>query len=221
MASGAADVHMDNAETVGDFRVLFERLQQENGALRSELERVVASTEQQLAQIRIDARTLAASQQAQQALPRVDKIDLIDVKSMSPSSFSGAKTEPWKAWAKKVKAFTNAKLSGFRDALSSAEKIKTVIDGNVVASWGWPAAVEANSKLHDMLMLITSSDAQGIVESVPGQGFDAWRLLNERYNSVGEMYTLDKMNAIMEQVPTKTISGMPASIAKFEKVAAH
>ena len=31
------------------------------------------------------------------------------------------------------------------------------------------------------------------------------------------MYTFDKMTSIMHQSPVKTISAMPASIAKFEK----
>ena len=38
-----------------------------------------------------------------------------------------------------------------------------------------------------------------------------------RYNSVGEMYTFDKMNAIMKQNPAKNIAKLPASIAKFER----
>ena len=42
-------------------------------------------------------------------------------------------------------------------------------------------------------------------------------MLSVRYNSVGEMYTFDKMNAIMKQNPAKNISELPASIAKFER----
>ena len=36
-------------------------------------------------------------------------------------------------------------------------------------------------------------------------------------NSTGELYTFDKMNAIMKQTQVKHISAMPAAIAKFEK----
>ena len=69
-------------------------------------------------------------------------------------------------------------------------------------NWNWAPCLVADKKLHDMLMLITGSgsDAQSLVESVEGQGFEAWRLLNNRYNAVGEMYTFDKMNSLMHQV---------------------
>ena len=68
-----------------------------------------------------------------------------------------------------------------------------------------------------MLLLITSGEAQGIVESVPGQGFEAWRIISVRLNSTREMYTLDRTNSIMKQSPAKPISVMPAAIAKFER----
>ena len=68
-----------------------------------------------------------------------------------------------------------------------------------------------------MLMMITSGEAAGIVETVPMCGFEAWRLLSVRYNSVVEMYTFDKMKAIMKHNLAKNISELPASIAKFEK----
>ena len=79
------------------------------------------------------------------------------------------------------------------------------MDGGVIAGWRWADAVDADSRLHDMLMLVTTGEALGITESVPGRGFEAWRLINVRFNSVGEMYTFDKMNAIMRQAPVKHI----------------
>ena len=39
----------------------------------------------------------------------------------------------------------------------------------------------------------------------------------QRYKSVGEMYTDDEMKSLMHQYQVKTISAMPAAIAKFEK----
>ena len=118
-----------------------------------------------------------------------------------------------------MKAFTNAKLTGYRRALELAEELPkgTPVDQEVMGAWQWEDAVMADSKLHDMLLLITGGEAQVIVEPVAGQGFEAWRLLNERFNSTGELYTFDKMNAIMKQNPVKHISSMPAAIAKFEK----
>ena len=91
------------------------------------------------------------------------------------------------------------------------------VDNQVITGWGWAEAVEADSRLHDMLMVVTVDEALGIVESVPGRGFKAWRPINVRFNSVGEMYTFDKMSAIMHQAQVKNISEIPAAIAKFEK----
>ena len=56
----------------------------------------------------IDARAAAVNNVVQQVAPRAERIKLIDVKSTSPAIYSGFKTEAWKAWAKKVKAFTSA-----------------------------------------------------------------------------------------------------------------
>ena len=41
--------------------------------------------------------------------------------------------------------------------------------------------------------------------------------MSVRHNSVGEMYTFDRVSVIMHQVPVKSISAMPASMPKFEK----
>ena len=110
-------------------------------------------------------------------------------------------------------------MPGYRQALETCEQLgkDSPADRSVIDDWRWGEALEANSRLYDMLMLVTSGEAIGIFESVPGRGFEAWRLLNVRFNSVGEMYTHDKMNAIMKQSPVKHISELPASIAKFER----
>ena len=44
------------------------------------------------------------------------------------------------------------------------------VDAAVINSWRCDASVKADSKLHDMLMLVTAEKAQGIVE--PGRGFE-------------------------------------------------
>ena len=38
-----------------------------------------------------------------------DKLDLVDIKTMQPQVFSGHMSESYKQWAKKVKAFCNAR----------------------------------------------------------------------------------------------------------------
>lgn len=215
--SGQDDVYIDNAHTVGDFQVIMHRMVALIDRTSQELERTSHGAEQQLAQLRTDLRAMA---QAPQAQARAEtRLDLIDLKTMSPAAFSGDRGENFKEWAKKVKAFTNAKLTGFRRALESVEQLPrdTPVDSSVLDGWNWSDSTVADSKLHDMLMLITGGEAQGIVESVPGRGFEAWRLISERFNSTGEMYTFDKMNSIMKQSPVKHISTMPAAIAKFEK----
>lgn len=138
---------------------------------------------------------------------------------MTPTIFTGARDEDWKSWAKKVRHYTNAKLPGYREALEATERLGNdhPVDEGIMNGWGWDDAVRANSRLHDMLMVITGGEAQGIVETVPGKGFEAWQLVSVRFNSVGEMYTYDKMSAIMRQNPVKHISEIPVATAKFEK----
>ena len=93
-----------------------------------------------------------------------------------------------------MKSYTNAQLPGYRQAIESRENLgkDSPVDRTVIDSWLSGKALEANCRLHDMLMLVTSGEAIGIVESVPGRGLEAWRLLNVRFNLVGEMYTYDK-----------------------------
>ena len=220
MASGSNDVTIDNATSVGDFQVVLQRITLENEALKDQLERNSHGAEQQLAQLRMDVRLLQQQQQAPpQADAREERFELVDTKNMSPAIYSGTRAENFKVWAKKIKAYTNAKLPGYRKALECAEKQpkETPIDAGTIASWNWKSGAAADSKLHDMLLLVTGGEAQGIVEAVPGEGFEAWRLINVRFNTIGELYTYDKMNAMMHQTACKHISAMPASIAAFEK----
>ena len=47
---------------------------------------------------------------------------LIDLKTMSPGHFGGSRSELYKPWNKKFKAFCNSKKEGFRTALGEAER---------------------------------------------------------------------------------------------------
>jgi len=204
--------------TVADIQTVLHRFLGRILAIEHEIVTNATGAEQQLAGIRVDLRTLQLAPPPS-SHGHGKRFDLIDSKTMSPAMFSGARTENFKAWAKKIKAYTNNKLPGYRQALEATEKLgkDKPVDGGVKASWSWDDVDEADSRLHEMLLLITSGEAIGIVESVPNRGFEAWRLLSVRYNSVGEMSTFDKMNAIMKQNPAKNISELPASIAKFER----
>ena len=216
-ASGTPDVSIDHASSVGDIQAILRRMVARIDDLEITVGANATGTEQQLAGIRVDIRTIQVQGAASGGMGK--RIDLIDTKTMSPDKFSGGRSENFKAWAKKIKAYCNAKLAGYRAALEASEKVGAsgTVDGSVMTSWSWPEAVEADARLYDMLLLVTAGEANGIVESVPGRGFEGWRLLNVRYNSVGEMYSYDKMNAIMRQPMVKNIADLPGAIAKFEK----
>ena len=215
--SGAEDVTIANAHTVGDFQHILWRLEQMNRDLRGEIVVLQGNHQVEMAQVRVELRNAQqTARQAQGASGDSRKMELVDVKTMSPSIFSGLKSEAFKPWSKRVKAYTNVKAQGFRLALEASEKSTSPIDGYVIGSWGWADAVTADGKLYDMLSLVTSGDALGIVESVPNRGFEAWRLLNARFNGVGEMYSYDKMNQLMNRTQIKSASAMPAAIQKLE-----
>ena len=98
--SGQDDVSIENANTIGDFQTLLRKGFEEREALKLELDNYTQNTEQQLAALRVELRR--AQLQAQQAPPaapdnREHKMELIDMKTMSPSKFSGNKGEHYKA----------------------------------------------------------------------------------------------------------------------------
>ena len=206
------DVHIANAETVGDFRVVLMRIEGRLDALEHDVAMNASGSEQQLAALRHELRGV-------QVGGVNNKFDLVDTKTMTPAVFTGARSESFTTWAKRVKAYTNARLPGYRRALDEVDKLgkDCPVDEQVLTSWDWRDVVQADSKLHDFLLMATAGEALGVVESVAGRGFEAWRLLNVRFNAIGELYTVDKMNSIMHQKAVRHISEMPAAISKFEK----
>ena len=62
---------------------------------------------------------------------------LVDFKTMTPDVFSNKANQSYKVWAKKVKAFTKAKLTGFRTALDWAEREPTVVDRTQRDAQNW------------------------------------------------------------------------------------
>ena len=73
-------------------------------------------------QLRADAGRVLGERQTQiqdlerslASLLKKQHCDLLDLKAMKPTGFSGAKHEKWKPWARKTKAYCNAKHAGFR-----------------------------------------------------------------------------------------------------------
>ena len=76
-------------------------------------------------------------------LLRKQHCDLIDLKAMKPTNFSGGKTEKWKPWARRTKAYCNAKHPGFRSALEWAEQKKEPITGFEGCPWERAAAMDS------------------------------------------------------------------------------
>ena len=93
------------------------------------------------------------------------KFDLIDFKDLKPDQFKGRKTEAFKPWAKKLKAYCNNKRSGFRKALEWAESQTSEIRDTTGSGWGEAAA--ADVRLHDFLLSVLAEDAALLVDHPP------------------------------------------------------
>mgnify|MGYP001626931964 FL=1 len=90
---------------------------------------------------------IAASEKKLERLLFQQKFDLIDAKNLQPEKFKGRRSEAFKPWARKLKAYCNVKRGGFRKALEWAEKQKQEITD--LSACPWPDANLADSKLHD------------------------------------------------------------------------
>ena len=146
-----------------------------------------------------------------------EKLDLVDIKTMQPQVFSGHASESYKQWAKKVKAFCNARKPGFRKALDWAELETVPIDEESLGVLSWAPAVVADQKLYDMLVMHLSDDPLILVENHQGRGFEAWRSLSRRYDPVGEQFTFDKMTSLLRRDRCKSIADLPAALEKWTR----
>ena len=90
------------------------------------------------------------------------KFDLLDLKAMQPEVFKGRRAEAFKPWARKLKAYCNAKRGGFRKALEWAQQqTEEIMD---LTHCPWEHAQTADAKLHDFLLMVLDEDAQVLVE---------------------------------------------------------
>ena len=107
------------------------------------------------------------------------QFDLLDLKDLKPGDFKGRRTENFKPWARKLKAYCNGKRDGFRKALEWAETQQSEIQSLAGMSPAWDHAEAANTKLYDFLLQLCGEDAQLRIEKpeLEGRGFGAWRLL--------------------------------------------
>ena len=83
--------------------------------------------------------------------------ELLDLKSMKPDKFKGTRSEPWKPWARRFKAYCNGKSLGFRGALDWAEAQPSEIHG--FHGCPWDKAEFADEKLHDFLCNTLAGEA--------------------------------------------------------------
>ena len=204
------------------------RMQAQIGTMMAQMQSL---TDQNVTVTRaFDAFRAAATQEinnlkAQQAAPGggVTRPDgnglnkLIDVKDFKPTVFSGARDQDYKPWRKLFLTYANLQCPGFRGALEWVENRKTEIDDRAIAELNWPLSTEAGPKLWDFLSLMTKDDTQMIVESVKGRGFEAWRLIHERYAPKGGRHELSKMTQVFKRKQCKNIDELPRAVDDLEK----
>ena len=148
---------------------------------------------------------------------RVSDIKLIDMKAMNPKSFDGKVESPFKAWAKKVRAYCNASRPGFRKFLKWVESQNSRVDFQVLSRCDRKFKDVASEVLYDFLLMHTSDDAQQLVELQDENGLEAWRQLVIRFDPVGESYAFDQMSALMEVPRCKHLVELPAAITRWER----
>ena len=131
------------------------------------------------------AEEIRASEDKLSKLLFSQKFELLDLKTMQPEVFKGRRNDAFKPWARKLKAYCNAKRHGFRKALEWAESQTQEITD--LGPMQWDQAIVADAKLHDFLLMMLGRDALILVETpdLESRGFEAWRLLVKRYNPSG------------------------------------
>ena len=99
-------------------------------------------------------------------LIKKQKVDLLDLKTLQPTTFSGKSGEAWKPWAKNFKLYCNGKSHGFRTALNWAEQQKDPITDLTPLSQ-WDLYDVADGKLYEFLLGLLDGAALQIAEA-PG-----------------------------------------------------
>ena len=98
------------------------------------------------------ADEIKASEDKLSKLMFTQKFDLLDMKAMQPEMFKGRRNDAFKPWARKLKAYCNAKRQGFRKALEWAESQTQEITD--LGPMQWDQAIAADAKLHDFLLML-------------------------------------------------------------------
>ena len=149
-------------------------------------------------------------------LLRKQHCDLLDLKAMKPTSFKGEKAERWKPWARRTKAYCNAKHPGFRSALEWAEQQQSeILD---FTGCPWERASAMNSALYEFLCQSLGGHA-AVLADTPGleeRGFEVWRQLHAQYAPAGANYEMDMLQDLMSQTQAKDMPSLAEAAVKFE-----
>ena len=145
------------------------------------------------------------------------RINLIDIKTMSPGSFSGKHREHFKEFARKFKAYCDGRCKGYKKALKWAELQKTPISTEDVALLEWPVAEEADTALTNLLLQVTTDEPNCIADRLDERGFEAWRQLVARYDPYDDTNELENMGQILSVKRCKGMKDVPEAVAQWER----
>ena len=135
---------------------------------------------------------------------------------MKPSVFKGERTEKWKPWARRIKAYCNAKQAGFKKAIEWAEKETTEITS--LSACPWNRAADLDAVFYEFLSQSLAGHAALILDrrDLEDRGFEVWRRAHAMYSPVGAQYETDMLQSLMDQSPAKDMGKLADSITKFE-----
>ena len=125
----------------------------------------------------------------------------------------------YRPWARRLSAFCNSRVDGFRVALVWAEKLQTAITDEELKRLGWAEIFKANMKLFDLLSHVTNGDALRKVETAPGdgQGFEAWRRLARQYMPTSRLTRINRLNQITHVEPCSSMKEVLGKIETWEQ----
>ena len=145
---------------------------------------------------------------------------LIDVKSVGrPTNFKGEE-EKYQSWNNKTTFYFNGVYPGTRRLLKHIELLEGPIDMNDLGLH-FPNLAEQleeiNEGLHTLLGCITEDDPQVILLNFEeGEGFEAWRRINRRYDPRTTARTRTMFAEIMKS-PECKLDGLLAGIEALER----
>ena len=125
----------------------------------------------------------------------------------------------WRGWAKKVMAFCNGRQPGFRKALLWAAQQQVPIDDASLTATNWEHIKEANQKLYDLLITVTTDKALQKVETTVGDdpGFECWRRLARQNDPTSRFTKIDRLNNITQTTESTSMRDLLNKIEAWEQ----